>query len=251
MSDLKKIAPNIPLGYIFMLFSMFVFSASMLKGAIVSNGDFEQDKTGTPATAPLTNWSPTNSDASPTPQTTVKGQDPFYAYNFAQHTDNGSIAANFFSNTDAPANSMASISQTLTTDPTKSYNLQLWVANPYQDPNARANLFSVIWNGNAVKLSDVDPVHFAAPSGLPTELNGDPGTYVVKPNSPWFVVNINNLAPGLGLSTNLVISGQNNNLATLVDDVAVTETPEPSSVVLLLAGTALIGVRRRRQQKIS
>lgn len=244
---LKNFAPSSILGSIALFFSMLMVAASPLKGAIVANGDYEQNTlAGAVATAPLTSWAPTNSAGG---ITQVFGLDTTQTYGTAPH--GGSISVAFTSDASAPANTTASISQTLTTDSTKTYNLQLWVANPVADVNSRQNLFSVIWNGAAVNLSSVDPVHFAVPNPAnpnATELAGAAGTYVVTGDTTWFVVNILNLVPGAGSTTPLRFEGQNNNYATLVDDVSVVETPEPSTMVLLVAGVALIGSRRRRQQ---
>ena len=249
----KKFPIKLSVGFIALLFCVLMFPASTLQGAIVADGDFEDLKTGSPASAPLTNWAPTNS---PGGVTQVFGLDTTLTYGTVPH--GGSISVAFTSDPSAPANSTASISQTLTTDSTKTYHLQLWVANPVADVRSRQNLFSVIWNGAAVDLSSVDPVHFATPNPAnpnATELAGAAGTYVVKGDTPWFVMNILNLpggpSPDPGTIPTLQISAQNNNYATLVDDVSVVETPEPSTLVLLIAGAALAGSRRRRQEKTS
>jgi hypothetical protein len=65
-------------------------------------------------------------------------------------------------------------------------------------------------------------------------------------NTNWFQVTIGGLSAS-SASTNLKFIAQNNNSATLVDDVSVEETPEPSTMVLIGAGAAFIGARRRRR----
>lgn len=249
MQLLKKVSLKLSAGFIALLLSMLILPASTLDAAIVANGNFEQNIVPGPiADAPLTNWAPTNSAGG---VTQVFGQDTTLTYGTVPH--GGSISVAFTSDPTAPANTTASISQTLTTDSTKTYNLQLWVANPVADVNSRQNLFSVIWNGAPVNLT-LWNANFATPNPSnpnATELAGAPGTYVVAGDTTWFVVNILNLVPGAGSTTTLRFEGQNNNYATLVDDVSVVETPEPSTLVLLVAGAALIGSRRRRQQKIS
>ncbi len=247
---LKKSVLNSCFSSMALLLSVLLAISSPLKGAIVSNGDFEQNTLpGAVASAPLTDWAPANSAFA---TTQVFGLDTTLTYGTVPH--GGSISVAFTSDASAPANATANISQTLTTDSTKTYNLQLWVANPVADVNSRQNLFSVIWNGAPVNLFSVDPVHFAVPNPanpIATELAGAAGTYVVAGDTTWFVVNILNLTPGAGSSTTLRFEAQNNNYATLVDDVSVVETPEPSTMVLLVAGAALVGSRRRRQQATS
>ena len=219
------------------------------------NGGFEDGSTNPAppdiATAPLTGWNPTpftgtdpNPPNGPIELTQVTGLDTTDIYGLAPK--GGRIAAAFSSSPSTPANSLASISQDVSTVPTDLYKIEMWIANPFQDQNARANLFSIQWGATFIDLSLADPVHFAAPTGAPNELAGDPGTYVVAPGNPWFLLTIDNLPASAGPTTTLKISGQNNNYATLVDDVVVT--PEPSSIVLLLAGGALIGARRRRNR---
>ena len=246
---LKKFALHSSLASFALLFSMLMVAALPLKGAIVANGDFELNTSaGAVATAPLTNWAPANSALA---VTQILGLDTTLTYGTVPH--GGSISVAFTSDPTAPANTTASISQTLTTDSTKTYNLQLWVANPVADVNSRQNLFSVIWNGAPVNLT-LWNANFATPNPAnpnATELAGAAGTYVVAGDTTWFVVNILNLVPGAGSTTTLKFEGQNNNYATLVDDVSVVETPEPSTMVLLIAGVALIGARRRRQQVTS
>ena len=262
INTLKKAAPRIRVGYFFMLFCMLLICVPTSKGAIV-NGDFEDnaDLSGAIASAPLTGWSPT-----PAGTAIVIGRDPFFQNsNFRSlvsaggGTTGGSISALFLNDqgVPAPANSMASITQNITTTPGQFYDIRLWVANLSTtitgagDPSARENLFSVMWNGSAINLSAVDPVHFAVPNPSnpnAVELAGNSGTYVLAADSAWTLVIIPNQAAALtGLTTTLTISAQNNNNATAVD--AVDVTPEPSSIVLLIAGAAFAGTRRRRQQR--
>ena len=163
-----------------MLSGMFIAASQSLEGAIV-NGGFEDNAIlATPPSvslAPLTFWNPTgvtiidpNPPNGPITISSVIGMDPTNTYGLAAHT--GAIAAAFSSDPTAPANSMATISQQVNTLSGHSYNIQLWVANPYQDTNARANLFSVMWGSTLVDLSALDPVHFAPLTGAPNELAG-------------------------------------------------------------------------------
>ncbi|MEO6739671.1 MAG: PEP-CTERM sorting domain-containing protein [Chthoniobacteraceae bacterium] len=253
LACLKKSVFNVPLVSLSVLLGALMVFECTLEGAIVNNGGFELDATlvAPPdiSFAPLTNWSPADSADG---TTSVQGLDP-NQYGLAPRAT-GSIAAAFTSTSSAPANSTASISQNVDTDSSKLYNLQLWIANPFQDPNARANLFAVIWNGVPVPLTLWNG-NFAAPNPLnPPELAGTLGTYfVVAPGTDWFALTIQDLAPAAGpaTQTNIKIAAQSNSYAILVDDVAVTETPEPSSVVLLLSGAALVGIRRKRRQQVS
>lgn len=264
MSTLKKTAPDSRMGFVVMLFSMLMLCVPKTDAAIV-DGDFETDiVAGNPTTSPLTSWSPTNS---PDGSGIVLGINPaFYNSVFSSlvnaggGTTGGSVSAIFTSASGGggPANQMASISQNVATTPGQFYDIRLWVANMSTaaggapDTGARANLFSVTWNGTLIDLSAVDPVHFAAPNPLnpnAVELAGAAGTYVLTATGGWTLVIIPNQAAagGVATTTNLTISAQNNNLATAVD--AVDVVPEPSSIVLLAAGAALAGLRRRRQQR--
>jgi len=246
-NKLKKNTLLPSLSSIVALFGVMMAILSSLKGAIVVNGDFEQGIVpDVISTAPLTNWTPTNSlDGT----TQVFGMDTTLTYGIAPQS--GSIAVAFTSDASAPANSMASISQTITTSPTKTYNLHFWISSPVADVNSRQNLFSVIWGGTMLNLSYWNP-NFAAPNPSRTdlvELNGAAGTYVVAGDTAWFPVDILNLTPSPGSTTDLMFSGQNNNWATLVDNVLVEETPEPSTMVMIAAGAAVMGLRRKRQQR--
>ncbi len=248
------------MGVIFMLLSMIMLSAPWTGAAIV-DGDFElhADFSGPVATSLLPDWSPTNSAL-----TTVLGTDPSNNNSAFQSlisagggTTGGSISAVFTSSGSGNQVSMGSISQNVDTTPGKLYDIRLWVANMATtgtgtpDTNARENLFSVMWNGNLIDLSAVDPVHFATsnPSNPnAVELPLTAGAYVLTATGGWTLVLITNLASSAGVKTNLTISAQNNNAAgTAVD--AVDVVPEPSGIVLLAAGAALAGLRRRRAQR--
>lgn len=233
------------------LFGIFMLPMTCtVNGAIVTDGDFELEATGSPvASSALNNWAPTNSDGSLTPETQVIARDTAFTHGFAPH-GGSSIAVAFSSDGSAPANTMASISQTFTTVESQAYHIQLFVANPTTDPNSRLNLFSLVWNGDAVDLPFWNS-NFTIPNPsnpFPAELAGLAGTYVVAGNLGWFQVDIDVTAAGT--SSTLTIAAQNNNgSATFVDDIVITPTPEPSSVALLLAGAAFMGTRRRRQQR--
>ncbi len=264
MITLKKTAPDFRVGFVVMLFSMLMLCVPKTDAAIV-DGDFETDiVAGIPATSPLTSWSPTNS---PDGSGIVLGINPaFYNSDFSSlvnaggGTTGGSVSAIFTSG--GPANQLASISQNVATTPGQFYDIRLWVANMSTtaggapDTGARENLFSVTWNGAPVDLTNPSVLgysNFATPNPSnpnAVELAGVAGTYVLTATGGWTLVIIpNQEAAGSGATTNLTISAQNNNLATAVDAVEVTETPEPSSIVLLAAGAALAGLRRRRQQR--
>lgn len=158
----------------------------------------------------------------------------------------GNITAAFYSTS---GDGVASLQTGVATSNfgTITYDLHFWVSNPVVDTAARQNLFSVSWNGVLLDLSSYD-ARFKTPSG-PSELAGGPGQYVLDPNTNWFEVFIPNLAATSG-STELKFEGVNNNWATLVDDVMVQETPEPSSLLMLGAGALAIGLRRRRQRVV-
>ena len=258
INTLKNAAPRIRVGYFFMLFCMFLICVPTSKGAIV-NGDFEDnaDLSGAIASAPLTNWSPT-----PVGTAIVIGTDPFFHNsNFnsllSGGTPGGSISALFLNDqgVKAPVNSLASISQSITTVPGQFYDIHFWVANlsttitGAPDLSARENLFSVSWNGAPPVDLTIGNAIFSIPNPLnpnAVELAGAPGTYVLSAAAAWTLVTISNVQ-ATGTSTTLTISAKNNNNATAVD--AVDVTPEPSSIVLLIAGAAFAGTRRRRQQR--
>ncbi len=167
----------------------------------------------------------------------VVGVDTAVQYALAPHSAN--IAAAFSSDTDATG-AGASLSQMASTLPILTYDVSLWVANPIQDAANFNNVFSISWNGQLISLSNPYLTETASGSKM----------YVVTPSTPWFQLVVTNL-PVTGAMTELKISARNNDWATLVDDVIVEPTPEPSTVVMLCAGAALLGARRRRQQRVS
>jgi hypothetical protein len=242
---LNKTAQKAPFGLLATLLCVVLLLVPTLNAAIVANGDFEDNLVLGPVNeAPLTNWSPTGSA-----DTQIFGHNTTLTYGVAPQS--GTIAVVFSSTASAPANSMGSISQTLTTDNTKQYNLALWVSNPVHDPDARLNLFSIYWNGAPVDLTLWNS-NFAVPNPSnpsTSELAGAPGTYVLAGDTAWFLLYIQNLTPGSGTTTNLTISAQNNDYVTLVDNVDVQETPEPSSVIMFCIGAGIVGLRRRRAQR--
>lgn len=178
----------------------------------------------------------------------------------------GHITAAFYSsgNTGVPptarpfplSSDTASMSRSVTTPnfAAGTYNIHFWISNPIADVNARQNLFSVTWGNVQLDLPSYN-AHFKIPV-TPLDLNpdltpgrelfGGPNEYVLDAATDWFEVSIDGLTAS-GANTTLKFTGQNNNSATLVDDVTVDETPEPTTVVLLGAGTALMSLRRRRR----
>ena len=126
-----------------------------------------------------------------------------------------------------------------------TYDISFWISNPLADTNARQNLFSLRWGSTLLDLSSYDP-RFKLPNLLNDELPGGPNEYVLDANTNWFQVVITGLT-ATSANTLLKFTGQNNHNATLVDDVQVVETPEPSTIVLLGAGMVIAGLRRRRR----
>jgi hypothetical protein len=262
---LKKIAPEPSrIAAVVICFLCAVISRTA-QGAIVFTDDFETGRVNlnAPETELNGQWITTPNLSGWTLGGTqdVAGTDAYSSPDgtyFQPHS--GHIAAAFYSSGNTGtvpierpfplSQDTGSISRNITTanflDGT--YNIRFWVSNPIADVNARQNLFSVTWGGIALDLSSYD-VRFKAPvtpldGG--NELFGGPREFVVDAGTDWFEVNINGLTASAGTTT-LKFTGQNNNSATLVDDVSVEETPEPSTLVLLGAGAALTSLRRRRR----
>jgi len=211
---------------------LLTLAPSFVEGAnLVSNGGFEDnsDLVTNPLIpqAPLTNWAQTEVNL----VNDVDGFGTTINYGLAPH--GGDIAATFFSDTNSISGSGASIKQTLTTDPTKTYDLSLWLANPIQDNGNLNNQFSVMWGGNLVSLTGANLI----------EIGVGTMTYQVQGNqTTWFQVTASNLTP-TGASTVLEISARNKDWGTLVDDVSVTASGVPDSGTSLgLFGIALAGL---------
>lgn len=237
---------------------MLLLPSFRVEGAIVFSDDFEYNPTNINGGADG-QWrsSSDGSGAFDASKWTVAGTGDVTGtdqYSFTGPTgtylppQSGRITAAFYSTINDGTVAMASLSTDVPTIVGMTYDVHFWISNPIEDSNARQNLFSVSWNGTLLNLSS-DP-RFTVPSGS-QELAGGTNQYVVQPNTNWFEVVFTNLAPSAGATTNLTFSGQNNNWATLVDSVIIEETPEPSTVVMLFAGAALLGARRRRQQRVS
>lgn len=229
-THLRNRPPKSPLR-IFASFACALATMCTLEAAIV-NGGFEDDAYSLDSIpqAPLTGWSKT-----PGPETTVVGEDTGLGgppWGLSPHS--GSIAARFSSGA-SETGAGASLSQAVVTDTAYTYDVSLWVANPLQEVGGTNNVFSLNWNGNLVALSHANL----------TEISSGAKIYVVASGTAWFQLLITGL-PVAGTSTTLVISARNNDWATLVDDVVVQETPEPSTVLLLFTGAAILGMRRRR-----
>jgi hypothetical protein len=233
MKNLKTFTLQAAVASCLLLLCALIVGPTSVQGAIVTNGDFENTVTF------AADWNP----VSVTGTSTVEALESNLAYAAPAHS--GVIAVGFSSNPDAPANSLASISQTLATDSTKTYDVSFWIENTGELTDPRQNLFSVRWNNVLQDLS----AYFSLPNPSNGELAGTAFQYVVDANTTWFQIVLTNLAPGAGSTTELKFEGQNNNWVTLVDDVLVQETPEPSTLVMLGAGAVLMGLRRRRQQR--
>ena len=168
----------------------------------------------------------------------VNGRDTTILWALAPH--GGNIAAAFNSDNNATGNG-ASLTQTLTTNPSQTYNLSLWVANPINDTGNLHNVFSIGWGGNApANLIALSGTNLVSLGGNQYQVKGDANT--------WYQITATGLTV-TGTSTDLVINARNNNWATLVDDVMVDGVPEPSSAMMLGVGAVVLGFRRRRQQK--
>ena len=234
--QLKTLFPTGLLSSFVLIFSIFILPLSITQGAIV-NGGFEDGATVVPppqiSDAPLTGWT-IQSDAS----NQVNGRDTTILWALAPH--GGNIAAAFNSDNNATGNG-ASLTQTLTTNQSQTYNLSLWVANPINDTGNLNNVFSIGWGGNApANLIALSGTNLVSLGGNQYQVKGDPNT--------WHQITATGLTV-TGTSTDLVINARNNNWATLVDDVMVDGVPEPTSVMMLGVGAVVLGFRRRRQQK--
>jgi len=225
------------------LSGVLLLLSSFVQGAIVTNGGFEDNAdlvTPPWPTAPLTGW--TIGEVLGTPpaplQNRVDGLDPTFMYALGPHT--GNIAAAFNSNTNTvTTGGLATLTQSVVTDPAKTYDLSLWIANPIQDPVNFNNIFSVSWNGTLITLA-----------GPTVTQVGATQTYLVTPNTAWFQVTATNLVV-TGTSTSLVLNGRNSDWATLVDDVSIVETPEPTTLVMFGAAFVVFGLRRARRARVS
>lgn len=224
---------------------LFGSSWDTLKGEIVSDGSFEDnaiDPSSSGALNPYWEAPLLVTDGNPHPYWTVSaGTSNVVATDtnlvppgagLAPYT--GHIAVSFGSDL------AGAIAQTLNTVPLKTYNLSLWVANTATA--GTNNIFSVSWNGTLISLSvPLSPASLTA--------GAQPNTYVVtaQPVPGWVQVEAKDLA-ATGISTPLVISASNNDSYTLVDVMAVQETPEPSTVLMLGIGVMATGLCRRRQR---
>lgn len=202
------------------------------------NGGFEDDADllDPIPQAPLTGWAKTLAPDST--DTTVAGEDTGLGgppWGLAPHS--GSIAARFSSGA-SETGAGASLSRPVDTSTGftngNNYDVSLWIANPTQEVGSVNNVFSLSWGGILRSLSHPNLTEIGASK-----------TYVLASNTTWFQLLLPNL-PVSGPSTNLEISARNNDWATLVDDVVVQETPEPSTVLLIFTGAAIVGMRRRR-----
>ena len=255
-----------------MLLSIFMPFLRTAEGAIVLSDDFETGKAnlnGGPGSEIDGQWitTPNLSGWTLSGTADVAGTD---AYSSPDGTykapHSGHITAAFYSsgNTGVPptqrpfpvSSDTASMRRSVTTAnfADGTYNIHFWISNPIADPNSRQNLFSVTWGNVALNLASYDARFKIPVTPLDQnpdltpghELFGGPNEYVVDAATDWFEVSINGLTAPTG-STTLKFTGQNNNSATLLDDVSVQETPEPTTVVLLGAGATLMSLRRRRR----
>ena len=235
-----------------MLSGMLIGGSHTLKATIVLTDDFETGAVNANSPgAPINGLWTTPSIAGWTLGGTqeVTGTDAFSSPDgIYKNPHSGHITAAFFSSNNG-AVSTASIARDITTTnaPGITYNLHFWISNPIADINARQNLFSLTWDNALLNLSTYDS-RFKTPNPNPlaNELPGGPNEFVLDPNTDWFEVSISGLTAS-GSSTPLKFTAQNNNAATLLDDVTVEQTPEPSTVVLLGAAAAFMGMRRKRR----
>lgn len=235
-----------------MLSGMFVAASHTLEAAIVLSDDFETGAVNLNSPGPPINgqWITTPNLSGWTLSGTedVAGTDSYSSPDMVYKTPHsGHITAAFFAAGNTGVANTASMQRNVTTSaaPGFTYDIHFWISNPLADTNARQNLFSLTWGSTVLDLSSYD-ARFKTPNLLAMELPGGLNEFVLDANTDWFEVNITGLTASSS-STVLKFTGQNNNSATLVDDVSVVETPEPSTVVLLGAGAALMGMRRRRQ----
>ena len=237
-----------PLSFLAILVCALMAPSQHSQAAIVAySDDFENSPTNNNGGANGSWRAPFNASWTTGGSGDVLGTDQ-YSFSAGAYVPphSGNITAAFWSATNDGSVSTASLSTDVPTTVGMTYDLRFWISNPVADISARQNLFSVSWNGALLNLAS-DPRFKLSTGGV--ELPGTANQFVVDPNTNWFEVFISNLAPGVGPTTNLTFSGQNNNWATLVDNVLVEETPEPSTLVMLCAGAALIGARRRRRHR--
>lgn len=246
-----------------MLSGMFIAASQTLNGAIVLSEDFETGRfnLNDPGTQLDGQWFtkdvPPASPAGTIPNWTfggsqgVSGTDSYSSPDgvyIPTHTPLGHIAASFFSSSNDGSVNTASIERSVVTDGSHGgiYTIHFWISNPVADPSARQNLFSVTWGTTPLDLTFDTRFKAPNPDPLAFELQGGSNEYVLNSKTNWFEVTISGLTASTS-STVLKFAAQNNNSATLVDDVTVEETPEPSTVALLGAGATFMGMRRRRR----
>lgn len=225
------------------LFGVLLSFSSTVQGAIVTNGGFEDntDFVSDPfPVAPLTGWIKGEVLGSGgIDQNNVDGLNPLSMYALAPHS--GDIAAAFNSTTNTiTTGGFATLTQAIVTDTTKTYDVSLWVANPIQDAGNFNNVFSVSWDGALVTLSGTYIAETVPGSKI----------YKVTPNTTWFEITAS-LLPVTGTSTNLEVSARNSDWATLVDDVSIVETPEPTTLAMLGTAFLVMGLRRNRHGRVA
>ncbi len=232
-----------------MLSGMLILASQPIQAAIVFSDDFEAGAVNTFTPAVDGQWTtPSLSGWTSGGTLDVSGTD-FYSFSGSTYVapHSGHITAAFFSAGNSSDPNTASIERTIATStaPGFTYDIHFWISNPITNTSARQNLFSVTWGNTVLNLSSYDPL-FKTPDILLNELQGGPNEYVLAPNTNWFEVTLTGLT-ATSANTVLRFTGQNNNSATLVDDITVVETPEPTTIALLGAGAVLVGMRRKRR----
>ncbi len=120
--------------------------------------------------------------------------------------------------------------QVLGTKTGQDYKISFWLSDQLEDQGN--NSMTVNWGGTISGSSIAGGVNLLGPTPQVASVG-------------WTLHEFTVTAPTNDARLSFI--GGNSSAANLVDDVAVVETPEPGTIVLLVAGAAMMGLSRRRR----